>query len=204
MADATPKKRGRPTAYQREFGDEAQSFKTAFTAMSSYDSERSNTNDLYYMEGFSIASKTEGVNARETFFTKAGNHKGKSILEQIGRMSLQDGYSRKACEEILHAAIKGMEEGYTIKFIEKWIRHGRTTGSFEALEAASNFSFTDQEIIDAYEYLDLLVTVLQRESKDRSATLKDYTIDFEKAIEKAERLRDKFKSKYESLITQYT
>lgn len=204
MEDATKKRRGRPTVLSRQFDKQGEAeMQTCYKDLFSYDSKRSYTNLHYHIEGDSIAKEFLGEEeTRTTFYTKTGNFKGAAILEQIGRMSIQDGYSRESCKEILQTAIKAMKDGYSIKFIEKWIRHGRTTGRFEKIEAASNISFTDQEIVDAYKYLDLLVTVLRRESKDRSATLKDYTIDFETANEIAQNLRDKFKPKYKSLVEE--
>ena len=198
MEDATKKKRGRPTAFERTFGDN--SLKAAYKSMgSNYDSDRAYTNDLYSTEGHSIATDHLGKEkVRAIFFTKAGNYKGKAILEQIGRMSLQNGYDRETCEAVLDAAVKAMEQGLTIRHIERWIRHGRTTGNFEPLEAASYIYFTDQEAVDAYEYLCLLEELLD------SAPVKDRIADAAKAAEIVEALILKFQPKYLEILEKKT
>ena len=119
--DSKKKKRGRPTVFTRMLGDD--DFAEVIRSQSEVESERSITNRLYYHEGLSIAQKV--CNTREIFFTPKGNHRRVCILEQIGRMSLQNNYDQESCEWALNVALRALEEGCTVRQIEKYLRHGR-------------------------------------------------------------------------------
>ena len=119
--DSKKKKRGRPSVFMRTLGDES----LAEVIRQSYDleSERSITNELYYQEGMSIARKL--CDTREIFFTPKGKSRRNCILEQIGRMSLQNNFDQESCEWALKVALRALEEGYTVREIENYLRHGR-------------------------------------------------------------------------------
>lgn len=93
---------------------------------------RSQTNMHYVIEGLRIAHDVYGKEEAQSMFTfPSGNFKGAGILEQIGRMRLQDGYSENDCAEILKTAVTLRNEyGYTAKAAAQWIRTGRTTGEW--------------------------------------------------------------------------
>lgn len=64
------------------------------------------------------------------------------------------------------------------------------------MEAASEIRFTDQAAVDAYLYLDFLRYILQEAEKKGAATVAGHCVDFPKAIEITETLRDKFFAQY--------
>lgn len=120
-ADSKKKKRGRPTVFTRTLGDD--DFADVIRAQGDVDSERSITNRPYYHEGLSIAQKV--CNTREIFYTPKGNCRRNCILEQIGRMSLQNNFDQESCEWALRVALSTLEKGCTVRQIEKYLRHGR-------------------------------------------------------------------------------
>ena len=120
-ADSEKRKRGRPTVFARTFGDD--DFADIIRAQRDVDSERSITNRLYYHEGLSIAQKV--CNTHEIFYTPKGNCRRNCILEQIGRMSIQNNYDQESCEWALRVALSALEKGCTVRQIEKYLRHGR-------------------------------------------------------------------------------
>ena len=119
--DSKKKKRGRPKVFTRTLGDD--DFADVIRAQGDVDSERSITNRLYYHEGLSIAQKV--CNTREIFYTPKGNCRRNCILEQIGRMSLQNNYDQESCEWALKVALRALKEGFTVREIESYLRHGR-------------------------------------------------------------------------------
>ena len=119
--DSKKKKRGIPSVFMRTLGDE--SFAEVLRQSYDLESERSITNELYYHEGMSIAQKV--CDTRGIFFTPKGKSRRNCILEQIGRMSLQNNYDQESCEWALQVALRALEEGYTVREIENYLRHGR-------------------------------------------------------------------------------
>ena len=118
---AEKKKRGRPSVFTRTLGNDdlAQTIKDNIKG----ESARSVTNALYYQEGLSIAK--ELCDVHEIFFTPKGNARRSCILEQIGRMKLQNNFDDESCKHICEVALKALEDGYTVRQIEEYIRHGR-------------------------------------------------------------------------------
>ena len=109
MEAASKNKRGRPSVFARPGGrEEEQVYKSIFEPLHT-GSARKLANSLYVTDGFNVAA--ECVNARETFYTKDGTARGKAILEQIGRMHLQDGYSEEDCKIVLDVSIKLWQAG---------------------------------------------------------------------------------------------
>lgn len=129
MEAASKKKKGRPSVFARPSGrEEEQVYKSIFESLHT-GSARKLANMLYVTEGHSIAD--ECVNVRETFFTKDGTAKGQAILEQIGRMRLQDGYSEDSCKTVLEVSVKLWQAGLPVKTIESKIRQSRISGNWE-------------------------------------------------------------------------
>ena len=115
------KKRGRPTVFTRTLGDDsfAEYLKDAIRG----ESKRALTNALYSQEGLSIAQKV--CDAHKIFYTPNGHRRRNCILEQIGRMSLQNNYDEETYQKVCLAAIRDLENGCTVREIEEYIRHGR-------------------------------------------------------------------------------
>ena len=130
METVSKNKRGRPTVYAREFGDDGGKQMEAINkaTFSDLESARSRTDLIYYLEAHSLLS--EQAEYRETWYTPAGNFKGKSVLVQIGRMRLQNNYSEESCRKVAAMAADYLKQGYTVRAVEKWIRHGRNTNEW--------------------------------------------------------------------------
>ena len=57
-------------------------------------------------------------------------HEKPEILEQIGRMYMQDGFPQADCIEIARVAGNALSEGYTVKQVKAYIANGRKTGQW--------------------------------------------------------------------------
>ena len=125
METDSKNKRGRPSIYQKLYGDDI-SMRKVIEGFESLESERSKTNMLYRLEGRSIIQGHIGEDAyREIFFTPNGNFRRSCIVEQIGRMRLQNNYDEDSCILIADKAISYLESGYTVREVECWIRELR-------------------------------------------------------------------------------
>ena len=130
METDSKNKRGRPSIYQKLFGNDT-SMREAIESFESLESERSKTNKLYYLEGMGIMQRHIGEDAfREIFHTPKGNARRSCIVEQIGRMSLQNNYDEDSCNLIADKAIAYLKGGYTVREIESWIRQGRNSNEW--------------------------------------------------------------------------
>lgn len=128
--DSKNKKRGRPDVFTRDYGDNALK-ERAFYENLFPGCGRSLSNMHYVIAGMGIAKDTYGEEKTKSMFTfPSGNFKGACILEQIGRMRLQDGYSDDDCASILQVAMILREDGMTAKTVAQWIRNGRMTGEW--------------------------------------------------------------------------
>ena len=66
----------------------------------------------------------------DVFVKQTGKFKYQSVLEQIGRMYDQNGYNEGSCIEIAETALKLLENGYRVKAVADWVRHGRNTNEW--------------------------------------------------------------------------
>ena len=130
METDSKNKRGRPSIYQKLYGDDAY-MRNAIEGFERLESERSKTNMLYYFEGMGILQRHIGEDAfREIFYTPKGKARRSCIVEQIGRMSIQNNYSEDSCNLIADKAIAYLKGGYTVREIESWIRQGRNNNEW--------------------------------------------------------------------------
>ena len=115
------KKRGRPSVFTRTLGDDefAETVKQGING----ESARSVTNALYYQEGMLIAK--ELCDVHEVFFTSNGRGRRNCILEQLGRMKLQNNFDDESCKRVCEIALQALKDGYTVREMENYIRHGR-------------------------------------------------------------------------------
>lgn len=133
---ATKKRRGRPTVYTRDLrGDQdaGDSAKAIHDGIFSDMEPRARVNMHYVTAGMSIADKLLGKDGARREFTspKTGKFKGQAILEQVGRMKLQNGYGDGDCMTVLETALHLRNaDGWTVREAERWIRRGRTTGEW--------------------------------------------------------------------------
>lgn len=118
--ESDTKKRGRPAVA-------SPIFKAVFYDMQG----RALTNMVYVAEAQRILSESWGMDRfKETFSKSTGKFKYQSVLEQIGRMSAQNGYNDESCIEIAELALKMLDHGYKVKAVSDWIRHGRNTNEW--------------------------------------------------------------------------
>ena len=129
--ETVSKKRGRPKAEARIYGESGAAMMASNKQLFPELTGRSATNRLYYMAGFDIACKYMGKEqVKKIFFRENGRVYGSCILEQIGRMNLQNNYNEESCKEILNISIEMLQNGFSIRSIEKYIRHGRNTNEW--------------------------------------------------------------------------
>ena len=124
MVAATKNKRGRPKIFPDGI----------YATMFDYEN-RTAQNKIYAMEGYKIIHPDLSIGADPDTYdpfwlTKKGNFKKQGILEQIGRMYSQDGYTEDECKDIFQKVTVLIENGYSVKDVEKMIRHGRITGEW--------------------------------------------------------------------------
>lgn len=119
-ADTKNKSRGRPTIIS-----------DTWRALFPDKQGRALTNFIYVTEAQELLTDKYGADTFKSIFIKGnGNYRYHSILEQIGRMSLQNKYGKSECIEITEAALKLLKMNWTVKQVAAWIRRGRTTGEW--------------------------------------------------------------------------
>lgn len=114
MEAATKNKRGRP-----------EKFSKVIYAVWSDKEKRTAQNITYAGEIIERMQQKPG----DFFITEKGNLRRQGIAEQIGRM-FDDGYSEEDCIQIAKLAMKMVENGWTVKAVEQWIRTNRKTGEW--------------------------------------------------------------------------
>lgn len=137
---AATKKRGRPAILTAEQSLAYNQFL--------FGSQRSVTNMHYVSAGSVVATEAIGADGLLRSFNIGpvgyfgnvrGPIKGKAILEQVGRMKLQDNYDDNLCKQVLVTALRLRDhDGWTVKDIERWIRGSRATGVFFSEAASEN------------------------------------------------------------------
>lgn len=129
------KKRGRPTAIQRDYGDAGAPMEAIFAADcgNTYKTQRAATNTYYMTMAMELikeaASDIKHIELLIGFKNQEIRCKG--VLEQLGRMLVQDGHSKADVIFIAKVAARAKYESSTVKEIERYIRHGRLTGEWE-------------------------------------------------------------------------
>ena len=122
LLEAATKKRGRPPLYSQEYYENMHLLYPDI-------SKRGITNISYVVTGYDIAEKLLGEKAEPTFMHKGKGFLMQGVLEQVGRMSKQDGYSTQDCISILEIALHLHDErGWTSRQMERFIRRVRITG----------------------------------------------------------------------------
>jgi len=124
--------RGRPRVAQYIAGDNADFYEKLATNGKKFRSRRSISDSAYALSGAiilrEVASDIDGL---ELIMNE--EYQCRSILNQLGRMSRIEGYSDADVIEVAKIAIKGKKDGYSVKGIEKYIRHGRLTGEWKCV-----------------------------------------------------------------------
>ena len=97
-------------------------------------SRRQAVNSMYMFEAVQLISEaaTEIPDSELLWYSDSATQTAKSkdgILEQIGRMILQDKYELSDCVYITNLSIAAVKNGYTCRAIEKAIRKIRLTSN---------------------------------------------------------------------------
>ena len=122
--------RGRPTVTEKMMGESAETYEKVIMGGKRRCSRRTISDTAYAFAAARIlsedASEIEDLEILVDFRSES-EYMCRSILNQLGRMSCE-GFSNECVIRVAKAAIQGKKDGYSVKDIEKYIRHGRVTG----------------------------------------------------------------------------
>ena len=123
------KGRGRPTVTQSMAGDKAELFEKVVTNGKVFRSRRSISDLTYALLATGILSEAASeIEDLELIWGE--KYECRSILNQLGRMRHIEGYSDNDIVAVAKAAIQDKKNGYSVKEVEQYIRHGRLTGEW--------------------------------------------------------------------------
>jgi hypothetical protein len=125
-------KRGRPTVAQTIYGDYADMMEEIWQK-SGLKTKRSTADYLYCVAALSaIKEAASEIPHIETICRLDGSNPwySRSILSQLGRMILQDGYSEQDVLAIAKLAAEARHADCTVRQIEIYIRKTRKTGEW--------------------------------------------------------------------------
>jgi hypothetical protein len=132
MLDDKKRDRGRPSVTEKIAGSSASHYEAVITSGKKYRSRRSISDSAYTIIAARILSEAASeIEDLKLIFDSEADYVCRSVLSQLGRMAQVDGYSENEVIEIAKEAIKGKKSGYSVKEIEKYIRHGRVTGEWQ-------------------------------------------------------------------------
>ena len=120
--------RGRPTVAEKIVGDSAATYESVLMGGKRRCSRRTISDTVYAFTAAGILSDAASeIDGLELILNHQTQYMCRSILNQLGRMSKSEGYSDEDVIRVAKAAIQGKKDGYSVKEIEKYIRHGRVT-----------------------------------------------------------------------------
>ena len=121
--------RGRPSVTEKLVGEYSKKYEKIITEGKTYRSYRSVADTAYVINA--ACTLREAASEIEDLELICGpDYQCRSILNQLGRMLLSDGFSKNDVIAVAKAAIKGKKDGHSVKEIEQYIRHGRLTGEW--------------------------------------------------------------------------
>jgi len=121
--------RGRPSVTEMIAGDSAEAYEKLATNGKKFRSRRSVADAAYALSAAILLSKSD-YEIEDLDVICGEDYQCRSILNQLGRMHRIEGYSEKDVIKIAEEAIKGKKDGYSVKEIEQYIKHGRKTGEW--------------------------------------------------------------------------
>ena len=121
------RRRGRPSITEKIAGSNASKFEQIITSGKEYRSRRSIADAAYVITAAGILLSEAASEIDDLELICCEEYQCRSILNQLGRMHRQDGYSETDVIEIAKEAIKGKKDGRSVKEIEQYIRHGWLT-----------------------------------------------------------------------------
>lgn len=133
MNDEPRRNRGRPTVAQKYYGSKAKIMEAIWESGNRFTTKRSTADYIYCTAALRIIKESASEIPYIEELYKAGGQKewfSRSILSQLGRMSIQDGYSDDDVITIMKIAAKAKHEKHTVKLIELYIKIGRKTGEW--------------------------------------------------------------------------
>jgi len=124
------RRKGRPSVTEKIAGSLANNYEKVITQGKKFRSRRSISDIAYVVVAGQIlfseaASDIDGIE-----LICSEEYQCRSILNQLGRMYRQDGYSEHDVLEIAKEAIQGKKDERSVKEIEQYIKHGRKTGEW--------------------------------------------------------------------------
>ena len=123
--------RGRPTVTEKWLGESAKSYESIIMGGKKRCTRRTISDTAYAYTAMKILSEAASeIEDLELILNHQTQYMCRSILNQLGRMSQSEGYSDKCIVRIAKAAIQDRKNGYSVKDIEKYIRHGRVTNEW--------------------------------------------------------------------------
>ena len=163
------KKRGRPSIDERT-GDTLVKFIAATDAHNN--THRTHANRAYMTAGMTfVAEHRNDIPHHDTLIKPYGdsyvNQKtGIGVLEQLGRMIEQDGYTEADVLHIAVIAADALHKGLKVKEVEQFIRRGRTKGIWKWEAASYNPELTKNEIAGIIAYLKMMQGIYADRSED--------------------------------------
>ena len=124
------RRRGRPSITEKIAGSLADKYEEAITQGKKYRSRRSISDIAYVFTAGQILLSEAASKIEDMDLICCDEYQCRSILNQLGRMYRQDGYSEHDVLEIAKEAIQGKKDGRSVKEIEQYIKHGRKTGEW--------------------------------------------------------------------------
>jgi len=124
------RRRGRPSVTEKIAGSLADKYEEAITQGKKYRSRRSISDIAYVFTAGQILLSEAASEIKDMDLICCDEYQCRSILNQLGRMYRQDGYSEHDVLEIAKEAIQGKKDGRSVKEIEQYIKHGRKTGEW--------------------------------------------------------------------------
>ena len=121
--------RGRPRVAEYIAGENADIYEKLATSGRKFRSQRSVADSTYALSAAILLSKS-GYEIEDLDVICGEGYQCRSILNQLGRMHRIEGYSEKDVVKVAKAAIKDKKDGYSVKEIEQYIKHGRKTGEW--------------------------------------------------------------------------
>ena len=119
-------KRGRPTVADRIYGSMGEHAEKVLFRQDNFRTQRSVSDKAYCISAGSILMDAASeIPNLELILTE--HYMCRSILCQLGRMYCQDHFNKASVIKVANAAIQDRRQGYSVKEIEAYIRHGRLT-----------------------------------------------------------------------------
>ena len=123
------RRRGRPTVFERDHMESMESL----CAANKYRTRRNHVAEYYRSSVFGILESHADIPYLEEIFLIDGNaciQKGE-IIEQLGRMYVQDGYGEDTIIDAATLAARFYHNGNTVKEIAAYLRRVRKTKSWD-------------------------------------------------------------------------